>query len=240
VDKQRTLVSNLVVYQSRFDPTVLSEYRIPLTVDGKPTGKPEQAAMKLFGRLARARSTAEELEIMKEQNMSHGLGAVVSGIALYPLGVIRADLRDRFEFSLQGTASLDGREATILDYREKTPRRVEPRSMGSQFAEPWIVSNGRVWLDASDHRLRRRVGELVVSDTTLPGPGVVERSESDYTDSAFGILVRRLVWERYRKSGRKNGPQALRLAVRLTHTYSDFKRFDVTTDSDIRLPTDKE
>ena len=27
VDKQRTLVSNLLVYQSRFDPTVLSEYR---------------------------------------------------------------------------------------------------------------------------------------------------------------------------------------------------------------------
>ena len=128
--------------------------------------------------------------------MSHGLGAVVSGMALYPLSVIRADLRDRFEFSLQGTASLDGREVTILDYREKTPRRVEPRSLASQFAEPWIVSNGRVWLDASDHRLRRRVGETVVSDTTLPGPGVVERSEGDYTDNAFGILVpRRLVWE---------------------------------------------
>ena len=113
--------------------------------------------------------------------------------------------------------------------------------MGSQFAEPWIVSNGRLWLDASDHRLRRRVGEIVVSDTTLPGPGVVERSEGDYTDHAFGILVpRRLVWERYRKSGRKNGPQALRLAVRLTHTYSDFKRFDVSTVSDVRLPGTKE
>jgi len=173
--------------------------------------------------------------------VSHGLGAVVSGMALYPLSVIRADLRDRFEFSLQGTASLDGREVTILDYREKTPRRVEPRSLGSQFAEPRIVSNGRVWLDASDHRLRRRVGETVVSDTTLPGPGVVERSEGDYTDNAFGILVpRRLVWEQYRKSGRKNGPQALRLAVRLTNTYSDFKRFDVSTVSDIRLPGTKE
>jgi hypothetical protein len=241
LEKRRTLVSSFLVYQSRFDPAVLSEYRIPLTVDGRPTGKPEQDAIKLFGRLAKTRSTAEELEVLKEQNVSHGLGAVVWGMALYPLGVIRADLRDRFEFSLQGTASLDGREVTILDYREKTPRRVEPRSLGSQFAEPRIVSNGRVWLDASDHRLRRRVGETVVSDTTLPGPGVVERSEGDYTDNAFGILVpRRLVWERYRKSGRKNGPQGLRLAVRLTDTYSDFKRFDVSTVSDIRLPAGKE
>ena len=33
VEKQRTLVSNFLVYQSRFDPAVLSEYRIPLTVD---------------------------------------------------------------------------------------------------------------------------------------------------------------------------------------------------------------
>ena len=35
VNKQRTLVSHFLVYQSRFDPAVLSEYRIPLTVDGK-------------------------------------------------------------------------------------------------------------------------------------------------------------------------------------------------------------
>ena len=38
-EKQRTLVSNFLVYQSRFDPAVLSEYRIPLTVDGKPAKK---------------------------------------------------------------------------------------------------------------------------------------------------------------------------------------------------------
>ncbi len=140
LEKRRTLVSNFLVYQSRFDSAVLSEYRIPLSVDGKPTGKPEQDAITLFGRLAKARSTAEELEVLKEQNVSHGLGAVVWGMALSPLGVIRVDLRDRFEFSLQGTASLDGREVTILDYREKMPRRVEPRSLGSQFAEPWISS----------------------------------------------------------------------------------------------------
>jgi hypothetical protein len=53
-------------------------------------------------------------------------------------------------------------------------------------------------------------------------------------------VPRRLVWEEYRKSGRKNGPQALRLAVRLTNTYSDFKRFDVSTVSDIRVPAGKE
>ena len=67
------------------------------------------------------------------------------------------------------------------------------------------------------------------------------RSECEYTNSAFGILVpRRLVSEYYRKSGKKNGPQSLRLAVRLTNTYSDFKRFDVSTVSDIRLPGAKE
>ena len=241
VEKHRTLVSNFLVYQSRFDPAVLSEYRIPLTVDGKPTGKPEQDAIKLFGRLARARSTAEELEILKKQNVSHGLRVVLWGMTLQPFGVVRADWRSRFEFSLQGTESLDGREVTILDYREKTPRRVEPRALWSQFAEPRILARGRAWLDASDHRLRRWVNETVVSDKTLPEPGVVVRSDCEYANSAFGILVpRRIVSELYRKSGKKNGPQSLRLAVRLTNTYSDFKRFDVSTVSDIRLPAGKE
>jgi hypothetical protein len=42
VDTRRTLVSNFLVYQSRFDPAVISEYRLPIAVDGKPTGKLEQ------------------------------------------------------------------------------------------------------------------------------------------------------------------------------------------------------
>ena len=241
LEKQRTLVSNFLVYQSRFDAAVLSEYRIPLTVDGKPTGKPEQEAIKLFGRLARARSTAEELEVLKEQNVRHRLGVVVWGWTLQPFNAVRTDWRSRFEFSLQGTESLDGRELTILDYREKTPRRVEPRALLSQFAEPQMFGRGRAWLDTPDHRLRRWVDEWVVSDKTLPGPGVVLRSDSEYANSAFDILVpRRVVSEYYRKSGKKNGPQSLRLAVRLTTTYADFKRFDVSTVSDIRLPAGKE
>jgi hypothetical protein len=63
----------------------------------------------------------------------------------------------------------------------------------------------------------------------------------EFTNSAFGLLApRRVVSEFYRKSGRKNGPQSLRPAVRVTNTYSDFKRFDVSTVSDIRLPGTKE
>ena len=241
VEKQRTLVSNFLVYQSRFDPTVLSEYRITLTVDGKPTGKPEQDAIKLFGRLAKARSTAEELEVLQKQNVRHALRLVVLGMTLQPFFAVRTDRRGGFEFSLQGTESLDGREVTILDYQEKTPRPVEPRVLWSQFAEPRIFWRGRAWLDASDHRLRRWMIESVVSDKTLSEPGVARRSEYEYTNSAFGILVpRRLVSEFYRTSGKKNGPQSLRLAVRLTSTYSDFKRFDVSTVSDIRLPDTKE
>jgi hypothetical protein len=241
VDKQRTLVSNFVVYQSRFDPAVLIEYRLPLTVDGKRTGKPEEDAVKLFGRLARARSTAEEQEEMLKQNRRHALKFAFSGVALHPLNAVRASQRGSVEFSLQGTESLDGHQVTILGYQGKATRRAEPRVILSQFTEPQVLGRGHAWLDASDHRLRRWVDEMVVSDKTLPEPGAVLRSECEYTNSVFGILVpRRIVSELYRKTGRKNGPQSLRLAVRLTNTYSDFKRFDVSADSDIRLPAGKE
>jgi hypothetical protein len=240
-EQQRTIVSNFLVYQSRFDPTVLSEYRIPLTVDGKPTRKPEQDTIELFVKLARARSTAEELKVLQAQNVRHALRIVVWGGTLHPFGFVSTDRRGGFEFSLHGTASLNGHAVTILDYRERTPRRLEPRALVQPFAEPQALWRGRAWLDASDHRLRRWINETVVSDRTLSEPGVVGRIEHEYTDSAFGILVpRRLVWETYRKSGTKNGPQSLRLAVRLTNTYSDFKRFDVSTASDIRLPPDEE
>jgi hypothetical protein len=241
VQTRRRLVSNFLVYQSRFDPAVLSEYRIPLTVNGRPTGKPEQEAITLFGRLAKARSSAEELQVLDEQNVRYRLGVVVWGWTLQPFNAVRPDWRSRFEFSLQGAESLDGREVTVLDYREKTPQRVEPRALLAQFTEPRMLGRGRAWLDTPDHRLRRWVAEWVVSDKTLPEPGVVLRSDSEYANSAFGILVpRRVVSETYRKSGRKNGPQSLRLAVRLTTTYADFKRFDVSTASEIRLPAGRE
>jgi hypothetical protein len=176
--------------------------------------------------------------------MLHATGALVLlvGAVLAAQSPAPAALeRSRFEFSLQGTEWLDGREVTVLDYREETPRGMAPRALLSQFAEPQMLDRGRAWLDAPAHRLRRWVAEWVVSDKTLPEPGVVLRSDSEYANSAFEILVpRRVVSEYYRKSGKKNGPQSLRLAARLTTTYADFKRFDVSTVSDIRLPAAKE
>jgi hypothetical protein len=65
-------------------------------------------------------------------------------------------------------AMLDGTRAPVL---------LTARALFSQFAEPRMLSRGRAWLDASDHRLRRLVTEGVVSDKTLPEPGVAGRSE---------------------------------------------------------------
>jgi hypothetical protein len=241
VQQKRTQVSNLLVYQSRFDPAVLSEYRIPITVDGRRAGKPEQDAMTLFDRLARARSTAEELEVLEEQNARYGLRMVAWGGTQQRFTLFRPDWRHGFEFSLQGTESLDGRHVAVLEFEEKTPRRVEPRAHLSQFADPQERWRGRAWLETPDHRLRRLMSEFVVTDKTLPEPAVVSRRDSEYANSAFGILVpRRVVSEYYRKHRRKNAPQPLHLAVRLTDTYSDFKRFDVSTVSDIRLPPGQE
>ncbi|MEO5819130.1 MAG: hypothetical protein ABIT71_01380 [Vicinamibacteraceae bacterium] len=129
----------------------MSEYRIPLTVDGKPTGKPEQAAMKLFGRLARARSTAEELEVLKEQNVSHGLGAVVWGMTLYPLGVIRADLRDRF---------LGGHPKPAINRHPKTGHFLTPS------AETLTATRSCVFLS----RYGERLGPEQAAASPRPGP----------------------------------------------------------------------
>jgi hypothetical protein len=241
VQQKRTQVSNLLVYQSRFDPAVLREYRIPITVDGRTAGRPEQEAIELFDALARARSTAEELEVLKEQNVRYGLRMVAWGATQQQFNLFHPDWRDGFEFSLQGTESLDGREVAVLDFQEKTARRVEPRAHLSQFADPQELWRGRAWLEAPDRRLRRMVSEFVVTDKTLPAPAVVARRDSEYANSAFGILApRRVVSEYYRRHRWKNRPQPLHLAVRLTDTYSDFKRFDVSTASDIRLPSGKE
>jgi hypothetical protein len=108
-----------------------------------------------------------------------GIAFVLWGVTVQPIPAVRTDLRDRFEFSLQGTDSLDGRVVATLSYQAKAARRVQPRGILSQFAEPQVFGRGRAWLDASDHRLRRWVDEMVVSDKTLPGVGTGMRSESE-------------------------------------------------------------
>ena len=55
-EKQRKVISDLLVYRSRFQTDTVSECRITREVDGKTARDPTGEAMKLFRGLAKARS----------------------------------------------------------------------------------------------------------------------------------------------------------------------------------------
>ena len=75
----------------------------------------------------------------------------------------------------------------------------------------------------------------------LPEPGAVPvtvvHDEVTYGPSAFGVFTpTRIVSSFFDRTGNKKAPGELRLVARITFTYDAFKRFEVTTDTDIQLP----
>ena len=60
---------------------------------------------------------------------------------------------------------------------------------------------------------------------------------TSYEPSAFGLWTpKRIVVSFFDKVREKNAPPAVRVAGRVTFTYADFKRFSVSTTTDVKAP----
>ena len=69
-------------------------------------------------------------------------------------------------------------------------------------------------------------------DRDISSPVVYLRDEVEYVTSPFGILVPwKITTSFYDK--KEPGEQAVRLAGRITNTYSAFRRFEVRTESEV-------
>ena len=80
------------------------------------------------------------------------------------------------------------------------------------------------------------VNETIVVDRQITTPVTFARTEIDYEPSAFGVWTpRKIVASIFRKAEDKKAPVTYEEA-RITFTYEPFKRFEVTTQTDIQAP----
>ena len=167
IEKQRKVVSDFLVYQSAFERDAISEYRMPREVDGRLVGKPTEDAIKLFQKLAKAKTSAQELRQLHEQNRKHMLRYTHWGGTLQPLGILGKN-RQNVNFAIVGRQQLDGRDVVVLSYQTKEEaRQVETMGPLAGFKQPRTSIRGMAYLDATDSRLRRSHEEFLVSDPDI-------------------------------------------------------------------------
>jgi hypothetical protein len=153
---------------------------------------------------------------------------------------IREDSRPDFDFAVLGREHVGGRDTIVLGYESKELRPVEQslaRALFWSFKRPRSGHRGRAWLDAEDWRVRRWVDETLAVDDEITSPLVVTHKEIVYVPHPGGLLLpQRIVSSSFEKTGGKPSPRTLRPLARITFTYGPFRRFDVSTATDIKEP----
>ena len=250
VRKQRSIVSDFLVYPSRFEKGAVSEYRIVREVDGRVVRNPAQNAIELFRELAKARTLERESARLMEQNVKHMLGYAVWGMTLQPFGVVRESERAKFTFRLVSGERFNGRDVIVVGYELKELQRPEAffRVIGNgrlypRFRNPRIESRGFASLDPEDSRIWRIEDDTLIVDDDIATPLVVSRRVIEYQPSALGLplpaRIETYIYDKvigHDRKNRRSRQVGVRLMARIVNTYADFKRFDVQTVADIKAP----
>ena len=146
---------------------------------------------------------------------------------------IRLDTNGRTE--KQQTVVFD-----FLVYQSKELRLVAPdywRVLFKLFKNPRSGNRGRVWMDAEDWRIRRWVDETLGVDDEITTAAVVARKEMVYAPDQLGVLLpQRIVHSTFGKTAGKESPRTLRPLTRIRFTYEAFRRFEVSTATEIKKP----
>ena len=232
-EKRRKVVSDFLAYAWQSAAGVVSEYRVAREVDGNPVGKGEKEALERFEKLTKSETGEVERKQLAEANLKYALQYKRFGITLSPAPALQKEAQPAFTFSLGGRETLGDREVVVLLYQISGHSESPPNlDLVKTFANPRIGQRGQIWLDADDFRIWRWQSERTVIDRDISSPVVYLRDEVEYVTSPFGILVPwKITTSFYDK--KEPGEQAVRLAGRITNTYSAFRRFEVRTESEV-------
>jgi hypothetical protein len=202
------------------------------SVDGVPLAKREERLVNLFGRLAKADSVKKELDRISRESRRYDLQASLYNQTLDQGLPLAEDVRGSFRFTPAGRERVNGRDVVVLQYQQAAQSPHLPFKMSLppalKGAEP--LFRGRLWVDAETAQLWREEREWTLRLPSLGRPLIFMRFEFDYAGSRFGILTpQRIVVSTYSRgrTGADKLPELL-LGGKVTFTYSDFRRFDVT------------
>lgn len=230
--RRREVVSDLIIYQSQLDTSVMFEYRNVRAVDGKPVSGRDRRVEQLFGRLTKADSMKKELERISRESRRYDLHYSVYGLTLDQGWPLSERMSPSFRFTVTGDERIDGHDVIVVRYEQVSQNpdlNTKLTSLPGRFKGAEPLYRGRLWLDRETARLRREERELTIRHALLPTPLTLMKYELSYGDSRFDILTpTRFIFSNYNR-GRDlpGGGAEVSLGGRVVFEYGEFRRFGV-------------
>lgn len=230
--RRREIVSDFVVYQSRFDKGVTAEYRNVREVDKVEVPGRDERVLKLFKKLANTINVNQEMELISDETSRYDLNYSVQGYTLKQGLPLQKEVRPAFNFDYAGSEEIDGEEAFVVKYTQREPSellKVDLR-IPSLPKNREIFYRGQLWLDTRTAQIRREEREIVIKLPNVKEPLVLIRQEFFYAPSQFGILIPKRITLVTLGSVKLDGDRvaATTIGGRMTYEYSPFSRFQVT------------
>ena len=234
VSKTRQVASTLVIYQANDHSGASAEYRDIHHVDGQEVAGHEQRVLKLFEAVQNENAAAFELQRINDESQRFDLSHRVTGFTLSQALPLRNACHDSFGFTEEGDEHQGEREARVFSYQQTG------KCLAAGYRLPLppelkllvLQHRGKLWLDAANARVLREDREVYV---TRPDGSQVTllKFQFLYQPSSFGLNVPSAsVLEIYGHPQRTKGqPLAMSLSSRVSHEYSGFSRFSVSTKS---------
>jgi hypothetical protein len=229
--KRREILSDFVVYQSRFNKEVAAEYRNVREVDKAEVPGREERVMRLFKKLAATNSLNQEMALLSDETSRYDLNYSIQGYTLRQGLALQPEVRRAFAFEVVGSEKIEGQEVVVVKYRQRAPNpqlKVDLRLPSMPKASETSY-RGRLWLDARTAQIRREERDLVLETPRVKEPLVLIRQEFFYTSSSFGILVPQRITLTTLGSVKLEGDHVAHstLGGRLVYEYGPFSRFSV-------------
>lgn len=239
--QKRTVMSELLVYQSAQDENRIAEFRNVRSVDGKPVDGYEERMVDLFDYLSKVKTVRSEIEKVHDAWLKYDIGRRFWGYTITQARLFKA-LGPSVRAIPFGRQTIGEHETVVIVFEQLAGSRA------TWGADPEDVLNdisglrnrvgvktryrGKLWLDRETGQLWRQETELVADYYTLAQPQVMIRWEQSYQASDFGILTpKQFVFSWFANMvGRDTAAARLELTSRTTYTYGKFTRFDVSSD----------
>lgn len=235
--KRRTVVSTFIVYQSPINNGI-GEFRNVISVDGRRVENADKRAQDFFVEIAKLERSNREWERIEKEGSRFDETITINGMTLFQAVVLADNIRPAFDFKIDGTEALHGRQVYVVSYKQTRDGKyisMDPDRMVAD-GKPELVYdvdvdrdavarvNGRFWIDGETFQIRKEERLVTVAYAASP-PTVAVETILEYQNSSFAILTpKRIVFTQYRSA--KKGRDAVKeLAV--TFEYENFTKPDV-------------
>lgn len=197
---QDQIKSNFLVYQSKIDEKIVTEYRNITKINNKMIAESEQRAENFFIELLKLNSAEQELRRIQFENARYNKDLAVSGLTLLQAPVLAEHIRPYFDFKIIGTEN----NRYLVEYQQNNPspyvlinddKSIETKlTMDFGVALPSSIQKtnfrvrGKLWIDEKTFQLWREERELTIQSVETETPVTVFMTSFEYEKTKLEIL----------------------------------------------------